>query len=103
MLGGVAFPLCYSVAAGPLSTLVGDYRIQMLLYAPVGWPRILASYLFPPPIAKLLVDNEAASLLYIIGSDVVLLYTLVTYFALLAFSFKRVAIKGDSPPPPDVL
>jgi len=103
LLSGAAFPFCYAVAAGPLSTFVDDYRIQTLLYLPVGWPRVLALHLFPPLIAKLLVDNETASLLYIIGSDV-LFYALLTYFALLAFSFKRAAINEDSPPPPpDVL
>jgi hypothetical protein len=103
MLSGAAFPLCYAVAAGPLSTFVEDGRIKMLLYAPVGRPRLLASHLFPPLIARLLVGDDTASLLYIIGSDV-LLYTLLTYFTLLSFSFTRVAInEGPPPSPPDVL
>jgi hypothetical protein len=99
---GVLFPFCYAAGAGPLSSVVGDYRVRMLLYSPVGWPRLVASHVFPPLIANSLLENETASLLYIIFSNV-LVYTLVTYLALWAFAFKRLATKAVLPPPPNVL
>jgi hypothetical protein len=99
----VALPFCYSIAAGPLSTYVEDPRIRWLIGIPVGWPKLLYSYFFFPVLGASLVDNENTFFLFIIGSDV-LLYTFIIYFALLMFSFKPVAIKQSSPPPPpDVL
>jgi hypothetical protein len=103
MLGGVAFPLSYSMVAGPLSTLVEDNRLRLLLDVPVGWPRLLYFYFFASLIGRSLFENEIALLAYIVGCNVVL-YTLVTYFALLVLSFKRVVLKEISPPlPPDDL
>jgi hypothetical protein len=99
----MAFPLSYSIVAGPLSTLVEDNRLRLLLDIPVAWPRLLYFYLFASLSGRSLVNNETALLAYIVGCNVVL-YTLVTYFALLVFSFKRVVLKEISPPlPPDDL
>ena len=91
------------MVTGPLSIYVDDRKIRLLLNIPVGWPRLVYFHLLRPLTGMLLFDNETALLLYIMACDV-LLYTLVTYFALLVFSFKRVTIKEHSPPPPpDVL
>jgi len=102
VLCGVTFPFCYAIVTGPLSTFVEDSRIQFLLNIPIAWPRLLYFYFAVPFIGDSLVVNETAFLLYIIGCDV-FLYTLLTYCTSLAFPFTRVAIKEDSPPPPDVL
>jgi hypothetical protein len=103
ILCGVAFPLSYSVVAGPLSSFIQDSSLRLLLDVPVGWPRLLYFYLFASSSRGSLADNENVLLAYIVGCNIVL-YTLVTYFALSIFSFKRFALKESSPPlPPEVL
>jgi len=103
VLCGIAFPLSYSIVAGPVSTLIKDNRLRLLLYVPVGWPRLLYFYLFTSFAGRSLVDNEIVFLAYIVSCNVIL-YTLTTYFALSVFSFNRIVIKESSPPlPPDVL
>ena len=99
ILGGVAFPVSYSILAGPVSTLVEDNRLRLLLYVPVGWPRLLCFYFVGSLNERPLFDNEIALLAYIVVCNVVL-YTLMTYFVLLVFPFKRVVIKEIPPPYP---
>jgi hypothetical protein len=103
MLGGVVFPLSYSIVAGPLSTLVDNSRLRLLLDIPVSWPRLIYFYSFVSLTPRSLVENDLAFLAYIVSCNVVL-YTLMTYFGLLVISFNRVAVKESSPPlPPDDL
>src|SRR5437773_8894483 len=91
IIGGVAFPLSYSILAGPVSTLVEDNRLRLLLNVPVGWPRLLYFYFIASLNGRSPFENEIALFAYIVGCNVVL-YTLVTYFALLAFSFRQIAL-----------
>lgn len=100
ILGGFVFPFCYTIISGPLSTYVEDERIQGLLYVPIGWPKLLYFYFFPPLSGNSFAENETAFLLYIVGCDV-LLYALLTYVALSVRSvLRRPEVKLNEPPPP---
>ena len=100
VLSGLGFPFCYAIVTGPPSTYVEDPRIRLLLGLPIGWPRLLYSYILSPFIGNSLLDNENSLFLFIIGCDV-FLYTFVAYFVLFAFSlFRRAEFKCDAPPPP---
>lgn len=100
VLGGFVFPFCYAVVSGLLSTRVQDETIHLLLYVPIGWPKLLYFYFFPPFSGNSFADNETAFLLYIVGCDV-LLYTLLTYAALSIRSMlRRPQVEPGEPLPP---
>jgi len=99
-IGGVIIPFCYSIIAGPLSTYTENRTLHLLLDIPIGWPRLLYFYLYPPFSKDSFADNEIAFLLYIIGCDIVL-YALLVYFILWVFSKKHhySAVQAEPPPP----
>jgi hypothetical protein len=48
LLGGVLIPFIYVVITGPLSTYIDSHAVQNILYAPIGWPKLLLYRVFPP-------------------------------------------------------
>jgi hypothetical protein len=91
VLGGFVIPFVYSVIAGHLSAYLGHNSfISSLLYIPIGFPRYIYFYIFPPLSGHWFVSdvNETAFFLYILFS-LVLVYSIVSYFLLWLFSIVR--------------
>jgi hypothetical protein len=94
LLGGIAIPLLYSIIFGPLTLYTKNETLNHYLGYPVRWPILILYRLFPVVVP----NNETFLLLTIIGSNV-LLYALLTYCVLLAFS-RPTRAQSRLPPPP---
>ncbi|HEX8493633.1 MAG TPA: hypothetical protein VF658_12370 [Pyrinomonadaceae bacterium] len=96
VLGGIIIPFCYSITAGPLSTYTENPTVHRIVYIPIGWPKLILYRLSPTGAAAF--ENKYGLLPYIIICDIVL-YSLLTYFFLLAFSTRKSKIQAEPPPP----
>lgn len=95
-MGGVLIPFLYAIITGPLSTYIENQAIQNLLYAPIGWPKLLLYRIFP--LGSFPFTNETALLIYIICCNV-LFYGLIT-FCFLVIRSRRSNKTGERPPSP---
>jgi hypothetical protein len=99
LLGGFVIPLLYAIIVGPLSTYTESWRIKYILWAPIGWPRILQFYLFSSPFGPGQRIGDATFAVIQIACDVAL-YGSLTYIFLLTRSLrKRKSYTGPPPPP----
>jgi len=80
---------------GPLSTYIGSYSLRMLLYAPIGWPKLILEWIFP--IGSFPFTNDTYLLIYIVSCNI-LFYGLVT-FCFLTIRWRRRAVVTEPPPP----
>lgn len=98
--GGFVLPIVVACITGPLSTYTEDRTLRLLLDIPTGWPRILY-FRFGDPLSQgSLSNNETLFFVFIIGCDI-LLYAILTYVALSAFSMlRRKGVEYGQPPPP---
>lgn len=92
VFGGIVIPFAYSVVAFKLSRYVKSENLNLLISYPVRWPLLVLSHLGFP------VEKNVATVLYLIGCNV-LLYTLLTYCLLLVI-LKRKRREFASPPNP---
>ncbi len=100
LVGGVILFLAVSIVGGILSTYTENRTLQVLLEMPSRWPRYLYYYLSPTPSKPSLYFDDAASLVTLIVCNIVL-YSLITFFALWSlWDLRRREIKYDPPPPP---
>lgn len=99
VVGGFGIPFFYLVISGPLSQYIDDERINYLLWIPVGWPKILYSYVFLPFFNRALNLEDDALLVIMIACNVVL-YGSLTYSLLLLRSFRKVKAHTEPPPAP---
>jgi len=97
---GFGIPFLYTITVGPLLLTGENDRIEYLAWIPIGWPKILYYYLFPPLSSRALELDDSALLIIIITSDV-LLYGSLTYFILWLRSFRKLKAYSEPPPPPN--
>jgi len=101
LFGGFAIPFLYTIIVGPLSLYIVDQTWNRLADYPVRWP-IFILYRFVPLESFPFRDQDSTALLsYIIGCDVIV-YAILSYFLLWAFS-RRKAGPSDAPPSPSLL
>jgi hypothetical protein len=100
VLGGFAIPFLYAITTGPLSLYIASERINYLLWIPIGWPKILYLYLFPPYSSHSPHLDDSTLLIVIITCDV-LLYGSLTYL-LLWIRMGRKPTAYTEPPPPHI-
>jgi hypothetical protein len=97
LLGGILIPFCYSITMGPLSSYIESYSLQTLLYAPIGWPKLLLYRLFP--LGSFPFTSDTSLLVYIVSCNI-LFYGLVTYCFLTIRARRRIDTTEAPPPPP---
>lgn len=98
LLGGILLPIGYAMIAGPLSVYIDNRGLKYFLTLPVAWPRVLL-FTFAYSASVSISDNLFVVLMIVCNVTV---YSIVTYVALLALSFRRVKRKVEGPPLPTV-
>lgn len=92
--GGFAIPFLYSIIVGPLTPYIQNSILDLFAMVPVRWPVLILYRLGVAPF-----ESDTTLLLYLIVCDVVL-YSLLTYFLLWAFSKRKSRQIGGPPNPP---
>src|SRR5688572_1094334 len=96
VVGGFVIPFVYTIAVGPLSNYIENYRLRRLLGYPIRWPILLIQRVAPFNSFPYRDGDQVFAFLLVIVCDV-LLYSLVTY--ILLWRFWKPKIQAVEPPP----
>jgi len=104
VLGGFAIPFLYTIIIGPASVYIRSQILNRFAEYPVRWP-ILILYRFASfdSLGSFPFRDQDSTIMfvYIVVCDVVL-YTILTYFLLWAFSWRKGKVYKSPPQPPPV-
>jgi hypothetical protein len=102
VVGGFAIPFLYTIIIGPASLYIKSQTLNRFAEYPVRWP-ILILYRFASfdSLGSFPFRDQDATIMfaYIVICDVVL-YAILTYFLLWAFSKRRRKVYESPPHPP---
>lgn len=98
VLGGFLVPFGYIIVAALLLRHTDDERIRYFLWVPIGWPKIITSYLSPLLFGPdLHLEINTFRIITVVGD--VILYGTLTYFVLWLRALRKPKPQTAPPPP----